>query len=106
MAIHHANRGIVKKDLQLYYNREFSKSFRGEATSNLIMNPSDANYYQGFYNFTVTANAAIAPDGSNNAWSLAWNGTDFNYYSKNFPIVNSTVYTTSVFAKAGTHNVI
>jgi hypothetical protein len=106
MSIQHANRGIVKKDLQLYYNREFQKSFRGEATSNLIMNPSDANYYQGLYNFTVTPNAAVAPDGSNNAWSLAWNGTDFNYYSKNFPIVNSTVYTTSVFAKAGTHDVI
>ena len=36
MAIQHANRGIAKKDLQLYYNREFSKSFRGEATTNLI----------------------------------------------------------------------
>jgi hypothetical protein len=36
MSIQHANRGIVKKDLQLYYNREFSKSFRGEATTNLI----------------------------------------------------------------------
>lgn len=35
MSIHHANRGVVKKDLQLYYNREFSKSFRGEATTNL-----------------------------------------------------------------------
>ena len=35
MSIQHANRGIVKKDLQLYYNREFAKSFRGEATSNL-----------------------------------------------------------------------
>ena len=35
MSVQHANRGIVKKDLQLYYNREFSKSFRGEATSNL-----------------------------------------------------------------------
>jgi hypothetical protein len=106
MAIQHANRGIVKKDLQLYYNREFIKSFRGEATSNLIMNPNDANYYQGLYNFTITPNAEIAPDGTNNAWSLAWNGTAFNYYSKNFPISNSTVYTTSVFAKAGTHNVI
>jgi len=106
MSVQHANIGIVKKDLQLYYNREFQKSFRGEATSNLVMNSSDANYYQGLYNFTVTANAAIAPDGSNNAWSLAWNGTAFNYYSKNFPIVNSTVYTTSVFAKAGTHDVI
>ena len=106
MAIQHANRGIVKNNLQLYYNREFQKSFRGEATSNLIMNPNDANYYQGLYNFTVTPNAAVAPDGSNNAWSLAWNGTAFNYYSKNFPIVSSTVYTTSVFAKAGTHDVI
>jgi len=35
MSIQHANRGVVKKDLQLYYNREFSKSFRGEATTNL-----------------------------------------------------------------------
>ena len=108
MSIQHANRGIVKKDLQLYYNREFQKSFRGEATSNLIMNPSDANYYQGLYQTIITPNAAIAPDGSNNAWSLAWNGTatTYNYYSKNFPIVSSTVYTTSVFAKAGTHDVI
>jgi hypothetical protein len=41
MAIHHANRGIVKKDLQLYYNREFSKSFRGEATTNIVSNTTD-----------------------------------------------------------------
>ena len=108
MSVQHANRGIVKKDLQLYYNREFQKSFRGEATSNLVMNPNDSNYYQGLYQTIITPNAAIAPDGSNNAWSLAWNGTatTYNYYSKNFPIVSSTVYTTSVFAKAGTHDVI
>ncbi len=35
MSVQHANIGIVKKDLQLYYNREFSKSFRGEATTNI-----------------------------------------------------------------------
>lgn len=35
MSIQHANRGIVKKDLQLYYNREFPKSFRGQATTNI-----------------------------------------------------------------------
>jgi len=40
MAVQHANRGIVKKDLQLYYNREWAKSFRGEATSNLANNIS------------------------------------------------------------------
>ena len=36
MSVQHANRGVVKKDLQLYYNREFSKSFRGESSTNLI----------------------------------------------------------------------
>jgi hypothetical protein len=35
MSVQHANRGVVKKDLQLYYNREFSKCFRGESTTNL-----------------------------------------------------------------------
>jgi hypothetical protein len=35
MSIQHGNLGVVKKGLQLYYNREFSKSFRGEATTNL-----------------------------------------------------------------------
>jgi hypothetical protein len=35
MSVQHANRGVVKKDLQLYYNREWSKSFKGEATTNL-----------------------------------------------------------------------
>ena len=36
MAIQHANRGIVKKDLQLYYNREWYKSFKGESRINLL----------------------------------------------------------------------
>jgi hypothetical protein len=35
MSVQHANRGVVKKDLQLYYNREFPKSFRGQATTNI-----------------------------------------------------------------------
>ena len=47
MSVQHANRGVVKKDLQLYYNREFSKSFRGEATTNLYgtFGAGDANSY-------------------------------------------------------------
>ena len=58
MAVQHANRGVVKKDLQLYYNREFSKSFRGEATTNLIGTygggsansyPSSGNYWGTYY---------------------------------------------------------
>ena len=34
MSVQHANIGIVKKDLQLYYNREWITSFRGEAATN------------------------------------------------------------------------
>ena len=34
MSVQHANRGVVKKNLQLYYNREYIKSFRGEAATN------------------------------------------------------------------------
>ena len=58
MSVQHANRGIVKKDLQLYYNREFSKCFRGEATTNLIGTygggsansyPSSGNYWGTYY---------------------------------------------------------
>ena len=54
MSIQHANRGIVKKDLQLYYNREFVKSFRGEAT----INTCDLNTR---YNY-VWANGVVTRD--------------------------------------------
>jgi hypothetical protein len=40
MSIQHANRGIVKKDLQLYYNREFNGSFLGESTVNFFSIPA------------------------------------------------------------------
>ena len=54
MSVQHANRGIVKKDLQLYYNREFVKSFRGEATINTCNLNSRYNY--------VWANAVVTRD--------------------------------------------
>ena len=40
MSVQHANRGIVKKDLQLYYNREYNGSFLGEATMNFFSIPA------------------------------------------------------------------
>ena len=40
MSIQHGNRGIVKKDLQLYYNREYNGSFLGEATVNFFSIPA------------------------------------------------------------------
>lgn len=54
MSVQHANRGVVKKDLQLYYNREFVKSFRGEATTNTCNLNSRYNY--------VWANAVVTRD--------------------------------------------
>jgi len=79
MSIQHANRGIVKKDLQLYYNREFSKSFRGESTTNLYGTygvgaanayPSAGNnwgtLYDRFYNggafFSIGTIASVSVD--------------------------------------------
>jgi len=71
MSIQHGNRGIVKKDLQLYYNREFSKSFRGEATTNLYSTvgggaantyPSSGNNWGTYY--------ARGPYGSGTFYSI------------------------------------
>jgi hypothetical protein len=36
MSVQYANRGIVKNNLELYYNQEYVKSFRGEATTNMV----------------------------------------------------------------------
>jgi len=41
MAITQGNLGIVKNNLQLYYNRESVKSFRGESTTNQTNNTTD-----------------------------------------------------------------
>ena len=57
MAVQHANRGIVKKDLQLYYNREYNGSFLGEAAVNFFSIPAaalqkDGNHSTSFYTST------------------------------------------------------
>ena len=53
MSIQHANRGIVKSNLQLYYNREYQGSFLGESTVNLFSIPTwilqnDGNHVSSF----------------------------------------------------------
>jgi hypothetical protein len=58
MSVQHANRGIVKKDLQLYYNREFLKSFRGEPTTNLIF--ADYDSFENAVSTYYPANATAA----------------------------------------------
>jgi hypothetical protein len=59
MAVQHANRGIVKNNLQLYYNREYNGSFLGEATVNFFSVPIFALQKEGNHSSsfsTLTSN--------------------------------------------------
>ena len=83
MSIQHANRGIVKKDLQLYYNREFQKSFRGEATTNLLRRTTtfDAIFWDGYCgprttNVTSNTTDVVDPFGKYNAVKVVRNGNN------------------------------
>ena len=94
MSIQHANRGIVKKDLQLYYNREFSKCFRGEATTNLIGTygagaanayPSAGNnwgtYRDSLYNSGVPASIGTIASVSGNVITVSSPTSYFNSFA-------------------------
>ena len=94
MSIQHANRGIVKKDLQLYYNREFSKSFRGEATTNLYGTfgvgaanayPSAGNnwgtYRDGLYNGGAFASIGTIASVSGNVVTISSPTAYFNSFA-------------------------
>ena len=90
MSIQHANRGIVKKDLQLYYNREFAKSFRGEATTNIVSNTTDFSgvSYAGYdtewssdpTRFTKTYNSNLQTPIGTGATLLTESGTAGLYH--------------------------
>ena len=63
MSIQHANRGIVKKDLQLYYNREYNGSFLGEATVNFFSIPVAALQKEGNHATSfATSTSSGVPD--------------------------------------------
>ena len=102
MAVQHANRGIVKNNLQLYYNREFSKSFRGESSTNLITNtvtssgPWDGNLFNNWINATVTENVDIAPDGTMTAVMLTGG---YSRWTNSITVAASTTYTASIWLK-------
>ena len=94
MSVQHANRGVVKKDLQLYYNREFSKSFRGEATTNLIGTygvgaanayPSAGNnwgtYRDSLYNSGVPASIGTIASVSGNVITISSATSYFNSFA-------------------------
>jgi hypothetical protein len=63
MSIQHANRGIVKKDLQLYYNREFNGSFLGESTVNFFSIPAATLQKEGNHSTSFfTSTSSGVPD--------------------------------------------
>jgi len=102
MSVQHANRGIVKKDLQLYYNREWVKSFRGEATTNLVLQTENltnswaGNLFNNWINATVTANADLAPNGSLTASRLTGG---YSRWTNSITVSASTTYTASIWLK-------
>jgi len=109
MAIAHANRGIVKSNLQLYYNREFLKSFRGEATVNTCDLTSRYNY--------ITSNGVVTRDttgpstppitGFEIAKLRSTDGLDAQtiLYTASVDQVNGGVYTHSayIYLESGTY---
>jgi hypothetical protein len=119
MSVQHANRGIVKKDLQLYYNREFVKSFRGEATTNLLRRTTtfDAIFWDGYCgsrttNVTSNTTDIVDPFGKYNAVKVIRNGNNtcdgggrvamgFLYAGPTFLIAGQT-YTMSFYARSAT----
>jgi hypothetical protein len=102
MSVQHANRGVVKKDLQLYYNREFSKSFRGESSTNLITNTVastggwDGNLFNNWINATVALNVDMAPDGTMTAIKLTGG---YSRWTDSITVAASTTYTASIWLK-------
>ena len=111
MSVQHANRGVVKKDLQLYYNREFAKSFRGEATINIAY--STNNYLNSNSNWWVNSGTNIFNDNDTSIEKpviLNVDTTDLRIFSSTvvtvgsqqlgssiIPILPSTQYSMSIY---------
>ena len=82
MSIQHANRGIVKKDLQLYYNREYNGSFLGEATVNFFTIPTVVDAW-GSHTSVRTSTSSGVPD-------LIVSGNKQVYYTHEYYTLTAT----------------
>jgi hypothetical protein len=108
MSVQHANIGVVKKDLQLYYNREFLKSFRGEATVNTCNLNSRYNYVWANAVVTRDTTAPVAPPitGFEIAKLRSTDGLDAQtiLYTASVDQVNGGIYTHSayIYLESGT----
>lgn len=84
MSVQHANRGIIKKDLQLYYNREYNGSFLGEATVNLFSIPISLLQKEGNHSTSFVTSTSIGiPD-------LVVAGNKQVYYTSQYYTISAT----------------
>lgn len=77
MSVQHANRGVAKKNLQLYYNREYQGSFRGESTINLFDLPLstfqiEGNHSTSFQTYTTTGIPDLVVSGNKNVYYTSY----------------------------------
>jgi len=111
MSIQHANLGVVKKNLQLYYNREYLKSFKGEATGNIAYTTN--NYLNSNGNWWTNAGSTVFNDNDTSITKpviINVDTTDLRIFSSTvtavgnqqlgssiIPISGSTQYTMSIY---------
>ena len=114
MAIQQGNPKVVTNGLQLYYNREFVKSFRGEATTNLLTYTSTfaadwSGYCGPTTNITYNTTDILDPFGGYNAVRVIRNGSNACggagavamglLYSGTAFLVSGQTYTASFYAR-------
>ena len=111
MSVAHANSGIIKKDLQVYYNANYNKSFAGEPTTNYA--PYDFATKWTAYANTIASVVDVAPpsiysaDGDTPVYRIYQNSTasaqylfyiNAPAYSDN-TLLSGSYWTFSVYAK-------
>jgi hypothetical protein len=82
MSIQQGNPGIVTKDLQLYYNREYNGSFLGEATVNFFTIPTTVDAW-GTHTSVRTSTSSGVPD-------LIVSGNKQVYYTPEYYTLTAT----------------
>jgi hypothetical protein len=111
MSVQHANRGVVKKDLQVYYNANYGRSFAGEPTVNYAS-------YNFISNWTPFANTIVqvvnlnvpsiySKDGDTPVYRMYQNSTASAQYliycpapcSTDTTLLSGSYWTLSVYAK-------
>ena len=116
MSVQHANRGIVKKDLQVYYNANYGRSCAGEPTTNYASYNFISNWVPYANTIVEVANISVpsiySQDGDTPAYRMYQNSTaSAQYliysaapYSTDATLLSSSYWTLSVYAKLATNS--